>query len=73
MTFAIILRAVSPIPIGQTPGFLFKAIRREDKKGAINDGFIESVHKRLATRAREVHRSSEADLKEVHNLQQRAS
>ena len=65
---------MSPIPIGRTPGFLFKAIGREDEKGAIKDGFIKSVQKRLATTAREVHRSSEADLKEVHNLlQQRAS
>ena len=31
---AIILLAVSPMPIGRMPGFLFNAIRRQASKGA---------------------------------------
>ena len=61
---------MSPMPIGQTAAFLFKAIKREARKGEMREGFINSQHKRLATSAREWHKSREADLKEEQSLLQ---
>ena len=62
--------AVSPIPIGRTPGFLSRAIRRHAKKEAMTEGSTRLVQRRLATEASALHKSREADLKEVHNLLQ---
>ena len=38
VALAIILRAVSPMPIGRTPGFLSSAMSRHARKGAIRGG-----------------------------------
>ena len=48
---AIILRAVSPMPIGRTPGFLSRAMSLQAKKGAISFGLTYIVHNLLATMA----------------------
>ena len=53
MVLAMIRLAVSPIPIGRTPGFLSSAMRRQDKRGAILAGSTRSVHSLCAVRARE--------------------
>ena len=70
MALAIIRLAVVPIPIGCTPGFLFRAIRRQASRGAMVDGSMKLVQRRLAADPREWHRSKEADLKEVYSLLQ---
>ena len=72
MVLATIILAVSPIPIG-TPGFLSKAIRRHARNEAMIKGSARSVPRRLATDAREWHRSEEVNLKEVHNLHQHSA
>ena len=64
---AMMQQAVSLIPMGLTPGFLSRAIRRHASKGAIHFGSIRVVHKRLATSAREWQRLSEAALKDVQS------
>ena len=53
MALAMIRLAVSPIPIGRIPGFLSRAMRRQDKRGAILAGSTRSVHSLCAVRARE--------------------
>ena len=53
MALAMIRLAVSPIPIGRTPGFLSSAMRRQDKRGAILSESTRSVHSLCAVRARE--------------------
>ena len=68
MALAMIRLAVSPIPIGHTPRFLFKAIRRQARKGAIADGSTNFLHRCWAVIAREWHKSLEADLKDVRSL-----
>ena len=74
IALAIMRLDVSPIPIGRTPGFLFRAIRRLARRGAILFGSTNSVHKRRAVRAMEWQSSNEADLKDVQSrLQLRAS
>ena len=66
--------AVSPIPIGRTPGFLLRAMRRQARKGVMREGSTKLMQRRLVTSARDWQRSLEADLNEVHSLlQQRAS
>ena len=50
---AIIRRAVSPMPIGRTPGFLSRAMSRQARKGDRDFGSTYDVHILLATRARE--------------------
>ena len=73
MAFAMIRLAVSPIPIGRTPGHLLRAISRRDNRGAVAMGSTMSVHRRLAETAREWHRLLDAALKEVHSLLQQAA
>ena len=73
MALATIRLAVSPILIGCTPGFLFRAIRRQARKGAIVEGSTKTVQRRLAMDTRELQRSKEADLKDVHNLLQESA
>ena len=65
--FAKIRRAVSPMPIGRTPGFLSRAISRQARRGDIDIGSTYEVHI-LATRAKEWHSSLDAPLKDVHSL-----
>ena len=50
---AIIRRAVSPMPIGRTPGFLFRAMSRQARRGERDFWSTYDVHILLATRARE--------------------
>ena len=64
--FVMIHCAVSPMPIGRTPGFLSKAIRRLARSGAVDDGSTYDVQSRLATDARDSQRSHEAPLWLVH-------
>ena len=74
VAFVMIRLAVSPIPIGRTPGFLLRAMRRQARKGVMREGSTKLMQRRLVTSARDWQRSLEADLNEVHSLlQQRAS
>ena len=68
--FAKIHLAVSPMPIGQTPGFLSRAISRQPRRGDIYLGSTYEVyiHILLASRAKEWHSSLDAPLKDVHSL-----
>ena len=65
---AIIRRAVSPMPIERTPGFLSRAISRQARRGEIDFGSTYDVQILLATEAREWHSSLDAALKDVHSL-----
>ena len=65
---ATILRTVSQIPIGRTPGFLLRATKRQAKSGLSPSGSTKVVQIFLVRRANEWQISSEADLKEVHIL-----
>ena len=56
------------------PGHLFKGIRRHATKAETPSGSTTLVHKRLATKARLEHKSSDADWNEVQSrLRQKAS
>ena len=57
---AIIRRGTSPIPIGLTPGFLFKGISRQATKAVRLLGCKLTVQRRLATAARALHKSVDA-------------
>ena len=61
----MILLEVFPIPIGRTPGFLSRAIRRLLSKGNKAAGSTNEVQMRLATKAREWHKSTEAEWNDV--------
>ena len=66
--------AVSPIPIGRTPGLLSNAIKRHARVGAIISGSKKGVQILLVVIASELHISSESPWKEVHiHLHQCAS
>ena len=58
---ATILQTVSQIPIGRTPGFLLKAIKRQAKSGLSPSGSTKVVQIFLVRRANEWQISSEAD------------
>ena len=64
----IILLTVSQMLIGHTPGFLFRAMSLHAMRDETFDGSTRHVQRRLAVAAKEWQSSSEADLKEVHNL-----
>ena len=66
---AMMRRAVSPMPIGLTPGFLSSAMRRQASRGEIH-GSRKVEQRRLAVRAKEWQRALEAVLKDVHSLLQ---
>jgi len=51
--FAIILLEVLLIPIGQTPGFLSRAIGQQLRRGCKASGSMNDVEIHLATKARE--------------------
>ena len=65
---AIIHLSVSPIRIGQTPGFLLRAINLPAMSAEMLFGSTKQVHSCLAVEGRELHSSSEARPKLVHNL-----
>ena len=68
--FAMIRLAVSPMPMGRTPGHLSRAISLQARKGASPRGSRCEMQRRFAKSASAWHRSSEAVLKAVHNLLQ---
>ena len=70
IAFAIILLAVSQMPIGRTPGHLSRAISLQAIRAVRPFGSTNSVLSLLARSARELHRSCEADLKDVQSLLQ---
>ena len=59
---AMIRLEVSPMPMGLTPGFLSRAIKRQFKRGCKASGSVKEVEIRFATRANEWQRSEEAAL-----------
>ena len=59
MALEMMRLAVSPIPMGRTPGFLSMAIRRLAIRGAMLVGSTNSVKSRLATKAVECHNSKD--------------
>ena len=63
MHFPAILRRVSPMPMGLTPGFLSRATTREERNSAIWTGFTCSVARTLINLANEAQRSVPTDLK----------
>ena len=68
MAFPMILRTVSPIPMGRTPGHLSRAISLHATNADSQLGSTKQVQSRLATDASMLHISVEAVLNEVHSL-----
>ena len=68
MAFPMILRAVSPIPMGRTPGHLSRAISLHATNADSPLGSTKQVQSRLATDASVLQISVEAVLNEVHSL-----
>ena len=62
--------AVSPMPMGRTPGVLSRAMRRQASSGEMDFGSTSAVHILLAVEASELHRLVDAPLNEVHYLLQ---
>lgn len=60
MAFPITHRAVSPIPIGLTPGHLSRAIRWQATRADVPLGSTYSEQSRLAVPASDSHRSADA-------------
>ena len=50
------------MPIGRTPGCLLKAIRRQARRGAIDEGCTYVVQILVATETNAAHRSLDAPL-----------
>ena len=67
IAFPMVLLAVSPTPMGRTPGLLSSVIRRHAVRGAIPCGSTYVVHILFATRARLLQRSAEGHWKDVHS------
>jgi len=63
-------QGTSLIPIGQTPGCLFKGIRQQATKVVRPSGWTASVQIRCPTAARAEHKVTEADLKEQRQRRQ---
>ena len=70
MALPMILRSVSQIPIGRTPGFLESGIKRQAMKGRMMVGSMKLVHSRLVAAARASQSCLEAPWNIVHNLRQ---
>jgi len=68
MALTMMCLAVSPIPMGRTPWFLLRAMRRLGISGAMLAESTNSVQRRFASMASEWQSSKDSDLKEVHNL-----
>ena len=67
---AIIHLAVSPMPMGWMPGFLFRVMRRQASREEMDFGSTKEVQILLAVEVNVLHRSREAPLNEVHILLQ---
>ena len=67
IAFPMILRTVSPIPMGRTPGHLSRAISLHAKNADNPCGSTKQVQSRLATDASMLHNSAEAVLNEVQS------
>ena len=67
---AMIRPAISPIPIGLTPGHLPKAISLQARSGETVEGSIYEEQRCLATSASDWQSEAENDLKAVHSLRQ---
>ena len=67
MALLMILLDVSPTPIGLIPGHLSRAIKRLAVSGASPSGSTYVVHSFLATKAKLLHRSTEAVWNEVQS------
>ena len=65
--FPRMLRAVSPMPIGRTPGHLLRVMSWQATKAANHLGSTMQEQSRLAVEARASHRLINADLNEEHN------
>ena len=66
IAFPMMRRAVSPMPIGLTPGHLSRAMSRQATKADSPLGSTKQEQIRLAMEARASHKSVDADLNEVH-------
>ena len=55
-----IRRSISPMPMGLTPGFLFRAMRRHDKRGYTEAGSTREVHSLRVISAMECARASDS-------------
>ena len=66
IAFPIMRWTVSPMPIGWTPGFLSRGIRRHATKASRAAGLMYDVAKRRAEQARALQRSSDASPNAVH-------
>ena len=64
---SMIRLAVSPMPMGRTPGCLSRAINRRAKKGDTDLGSTYDVQSLLATWARAEQSAVDAPLKAVHS------
>ena len=73
IAFPIILLAVSPMPMGRTPGHLSKAMSLQATKADSPLGSTKLVLSRLATAARVSHSSEETALNEVQSRFQAAT
>ena len=56
------------MPIGLTPGFLSRAMRRQAMRYRVHLGSMRVEHRCLAVRARDWQRAFAADLNDVHSL-----
>ena len=70
IVFAIILLATSPMPIGLTPGFLSRGMRRHATKAVSPSGFTSVAHSLRATAAKALQRSVVGFLKEEQKRRQ---
>lgn len=68
MARVMILRRVSPTPIGLIPGHLSSAISLPASRAEVQMGSTYSVHKRLETEAMAAQRSDDDSPKEEHSL-----
>jgi len=75
MALEMIRRLVSPTPMGRTPGFLSSVITRQQaRRGKVyRDLHRTQQSAKLQKQLSELHRSAEADWKEVHKRCQPAA
>ena len=66
MAFPRTLRTVSHMPIGCTPGFLFKGMSQQENNAAIHVRSTYSVQRRRAMEARALHRALDGPWNIVH-------
>ena len=73
MALPMILRTISPMPMGRTPGHLSRAMSLQATKADSPLGYTKQVLSRLATAAKVSHNSLEADLNELQSRFQAAA